>query len=328
MLEVPSGLSNEQIQTWEALVGRVVTLDERVWGKSVGAKVINQWLDNFSGRTGLPVWEERLHALYMLSQFMYFGSREIRILLRSLYRDLFLLPMAHSVKARTASEYEFSVELKKILVESRFLGVGNPSESGVHLLYYFRQENSLSKHDFMDAAQIYKYEQGSEGRKRSLRYENVKRYVFIDDMCGSGETAVRYSNDVLPDLMELKPEVELHYLCLFGTKKGMDRVRSASRFGENAAAVFELDDSYKWALPGARYKSGLPNGLSAGTLDAIAQVYGAMLWGRHPLGYEDGQLLLGFFHNTPDNTMPVIWRDVDNGPPPPWSPIFRRYPKV
>jgi transposase InsO family protein len=33
---------------------------------------------------------ERLHALFLLSQFMYFGSRELRELLRALFRDLYL----------------------------------------------------------------------------------------------------------------------------------------------------------------------------------------------------------------------------------------------
>ncbi len=328
MLEVPNGLSNEQIQSWESLASRIVTLDERAWGRQVGASVINEWLQNFDGKTGSTSAEERIHALYMLSQFMYFGSREIRVLLRSLYRDLFLLPLAHAVKEKTGSKNEFIATMRRELQATRFLGVGNPSESGVHLLYYFRQENQLSKQDFMDAAQIYKHEVGPVGRKRVLRYGAVTRYVFIDDMCGSGETAVRYSDDVLPDLIALMPDVQVHYLCLFGTRSGMDRVRADSKFGSNASAVFELDESYKWSLPASRYKSGLPAGLSQSILDSIATVYGNRLWPAHPLGYEDGQLLLGFFHNTPDNTIPVIWRDTKNGPAPSWSPVFRRYPKV
>lgn len=327
MLEIPNGLSNDQILAWESLASRIVTLNERAWDRRVGAEVITSWLENFDGRTGNATAEERLGALYMLSQFMYFGSREIRVLLQALYRDLFLLPLAHEVKARTGSVSDFNSEMNSQISKTRFLGLGNPSESGVHLLYYFRQENLLSKSDFIDAAQMYKNVEVAGERRRVARYDDVERYIFIDDMCGSGETAVRYSNDVLPDLLDQKPGIEVSYLCLFGTKAGMDRVRGESRFGQNAAAVFELDESYKWCSKDSRFKAGIPVGVDPKILDSIALTYGSGLSIHHPLGYLDGQLLLGFFHNTPDNTMPVIWADAYNSGTS-WYPAFRRYPKV
>ena len=33
------------------------------------------------------------------------------------------------------------------------------------------------------------------------------------------------------------------------------------------------------------------------------------------LGFEDSQLLIGFHHNTPDNTLPIIWFDEPGGVP-------------
>jgi hypothetical protein len=58
-------------------------------------------------------------------------------------------------------------------------------------------------------------------------------------------------------------------------------------------------------------------------LKQIAHSYGSLLSG-HPLGYKDGQLLLGFAHNTPDNTPPIFWSE---GHREPWSPVFIRYDK-
>lgn len=57
----------------------------------------------------------------------------------------------------------------------------------------------------------------------------------------------------------------------------------------------------------------------------MCQTYGARLWPAFPLGYRDGQLMIGFHHNTPDNTLPVLWFDRPN---PPWTPMFRRYHKM
>ena len=94
MLKAPPTLSNEQMALWDTLGTRIVTLDERVWEGIANGPAVENWLGNFVGRTGAPVDLERLHALYLLSQFMYFGVREIRVLLKSMYRELFLLPLA------------------------------------------------------------------------------------------------------------------------------------------------------------------------------------------------------------------------------------------
>jgi hypothetical protein len=328
MLRAPTSLDNEQIALWETLATRLVTLGERVWEGIANGPAVENWLDNFVGLTGVSADVERLHALYLLSQFMYFGAREIRVLLKALYRDHFLLPLAQRIRAQTTGEAEFVARMSEERAATRFLGVGNPSESGVHLLYYFRQENQLSKSVFLDSAQIYKMSNEDSDRKRVPRHTEVKRYVFLDDMCGSGETAVRYSKDLLPDLIDQNKDIELFYLSLFASKDGLDRVRRETVFGERCGAVFELDESYKWAVSGSRYLSNLQPGLNSALLVSLATVYGTAIMPGHPLGYLGGQLLLGFFHNTPDNTLPVIWCDQPNGSHVSWYPIFRRYPKV
>jgi hypothetical protein len=58
---------------------------------------------------------------------------------------------------------------------------------------------------------------------------------------------------------------------------------------------------------------------------ATCEKYGQHLWAADPLGYKDGQLLLGFSHNTPDNTLPIFWSE--GHPPRLWEPMFKRYHK-
>ena len=41
-----------------------------------------------------------------------------------------------------------------------------------------------------------------------------------------------------------------------------------------------------------------------------------------PLGFEDGQYMIGLSYNTPDNTLPIFWAQ-GNG----WVPIFERKTK-
>lgn len=328
MLNAPSTLANAQMALWDKLTTRLLTLDERVWEGRASGPAIQNWLENFTGRSGATPEIERLHALYVLSQFMYFGSQEIRVLLRALYRELFLLPLAQKVRASATSAADFSERMRQEKAATRFLGVGNPSESGVHMLYYFRQENGLSKAAFLDSAEIYKLSEVAGHRRRVPSHPEVKRYVFLDDICGSGETAVKYSQNLLPELLAEKPEVELWYFSLFATSDGLRRVTRDTVFGTHCGAVYELDDTYKWTARSSRYLFTLPNGLYRSLLVALPFVYGDLLLPDHPLGYQESELLLGFSHNTPDNTMPIIWFEQEHGTGEKWYPIFRRYPKV
>ena len=44
---------------------------------------------------------------------------------------------------------------------------------------------------------------------------------------------------------------------------------------------------------------------------------------NYPLGYDNGQYMLGFEYNTPDNTLPIFWGMGDG-----WVPLFKRYQKI
>lgn len=324
-----SYFSSEHEDLAAALKQRITILNERAWEHKLDNDAINRWLENFNGRTGLEPEIERIHALYLLSQFMYFGSREIRVLLRAIYNDLYLAPLIQEVRQSLGGSrdlQEIASSLNTEISKTRFLGVGNPSESGVHLLYYFRQENSLSKKQFADNAQIITRDQ--ETQKRVLRYPEIERYVFVDDVCGSGETAVRYSNDFLREMQELNKNVKIHYFCLFANADGMDVVRRNSAFGNNCGAVYEFDKSYRCVSEDSRYFKSTPDGINLDSARKIADIYGQIICPGHPMGYLDSQMLLGFTHNTPDNTLPIIWMDSDNCSSSPWTPAFRRYPKV
>jgi hypothetical protein len=313
--------------TKEQLIKRIMILNERVWERRVPQTRIDAWLNNFTGRV-TEVETERLHALFWLSQFMYYGSKEIRVLLRAMYRDLYLCPLVQFVRGalqpdHTQQELECAVQHE--FNSTTFFGVGNPSESGIHLLYYFRQENTLAKDKFMDAAQI--FSRNGAGT-RSLREPNITRYVFLDDVCGTGDQAVAYSDTILKEIRDLNPDAQLAYYCLFASAKGIARIRNKTLFGKNAAAVHELDKTYRAFEDDARYFTIKYPDIDRATAIAVAREYGELLDPNYAAGYKDSQLLLGFHHNTPDNTLGIIWEDSAHGAKIPWAPAFKRYPKV
>lgn len=327
----------------EELINKLKTLDETIWEGKVKTPFIEAWLENFT-QDSAGVTSERTHGLYLLGHFMFFGDRQIRELLKAMFRDLFKYPLIEQIRKADRDTLDldhinsrFAEELK----QTRFLGVGNAAESGTHLLYFFRQENRLGKSLFIHSHQIFTRRriEGSStgimkwlcrvitairGRTLTLRDPKVKTYVFIDDVCGSGSQAAEYSTEIIEDLKRLKPDAQVVYLSLFATSDGLNYVRSNTLF-DVADCIFELDETFKCFYQASRYFQPSVNVIDPNFAKQMCLKYGRQLFPRHPLGYSDGQLLLGLHHNTPDNTLPIFWSDESSGTS--WTPIFKRYPK-
>lgn len=310
------------------LESTIQTLRRHAWDDEIQWPQVERWLNNFQGEV-IDKEDEQVYALYVLSRFMYFGRSLVREMLRSLYRDYFEAPLKQ--RLRRANNNTRDVLLLERLYQSelhstRFLGIGNPAESGAHLLYYFRQENRLPKNLFADLSSAF------EPKARDAltvgfvpRDKKIKRYVFFDDLVGSGTQVSQYLSDCLPSIRAEAPDVELTYMCLFGTKKGMERANEVDLFDGDAQSLFFLDDSYKAFEKASRYFRSPPDWFDLNIMRRIAEHYGSKLWAKDPLGYKDGQLLLSFSHNTPDNAPPIFW---DENFYMQWAPVFLRYTKI
>jgi hypothetical protein len=309
----------------QALLAKIKTLNETVWERRATQPAIEDWLSNFA-RSNSASQSEELHALFLLSNFMYFGSRQIRELLKAVYRDLYRYPIVQSIRRANSDSLDSTVIEPLYKAErnvTRFLGVGNPSESGCHLLYYFRQENGLPKDLFIHTHQLFTRVGGGT---LGLRDPAITRYVFIDDFCGSGKQGTEYSRDLVEDIKRLNPNVAVAYYVLFATAQGMNRIRSETLF-DDVRAVYELDTSFKCFSTDSRYFRTKEPEIDSGFCEQMCKHYGEKLVGAtHSLGFDNSQLLIGFHHNTPDNTLPIIWFDEPGKTP--WNPIFRRYPKL
>lgn len=310
----------------DSLYEKLKSLSETVWERQHSLVHIEQWVNQFDTVDNIQD-DERIHALYLLTNFIYFGQTEIRALLVSLYRDLFRTPIIHKIRrahGNTTDATFLGEEYKKELNATKFLGVGNPSESGVHLLYYFRQENSLPRTLFINSHEIFSRETVGSSQILSVKDDAIKTYVFIDDLCGSGTQAEQYSRDLIDPLRKLKADVKIHYLVLFATDVGLKAVRDLRRY-DNVSSVYELDSSFKALEPASRIFTAQDGRYDRLKVRATCEKHGRQLWANHPLGYKDGQLLLGFSHNTPDNTLPIFWGE--GVPAHPWEPMFKRYHK-
>lgn len=317
---------------FDTLKNKIYAYGQTIWKDKWKDGITEQWLENFSNADEEIQYRERLNMLYLLTKFMYFGSEELRQILLSLYRDLFKYPIIKQIREANNNTLDRSIVdriYRDELAQSRFLGVGNPSESGVHMLYYFRQECGLPKTQFITTADIFSSQRKQEntgGVTRSyletgLADETIRRYVFIDDFCGTGTQALDYLRKHVEDIKHIDAGVSVQYLMMFGTEFGINQIRKANVF-DRVEAVFMLDETFRCFSQNSRYYKSTPDmSIDVAFAHATAQSYGTPLFGD-PLGYKDCQLLLGLFHNTPDNSLPIFW-----GETPTWTPIFKRYNK-
>ncbi len=305
------------------LEAKIKSLSKTLWDNRVSGPILDAWLDNFDGKCIPDREREQILALFLLSQFSYFGYRQIRELLKVLYRDLYRYPIIKSIRKSNNDTLDGVIiepQFDNVLNSTRFLAFGNPSESGTHLLYYFRQENNLKANNIIHVHDIFEQSLDGGGGAAVLKDKSISRYVFIDDFCGSGTQAIRLSEKgtALPLLKKLHPDIKLSYYVLFATQIGLSKVKNDTVF-DDVKAVHLLDDSFHCFDINSRYFGHEAYGKNE-SID-LCFCYGKKLKRSDPLGFKCCQLLLGFHHNIPNNSLPIFWSGNN------WVPIFPRYNK-
>lgn len=276
----------------------------------------NKWLSNFKND------EERLDAMFLLSKFMYFDNETIRELMVRIYEDLYKRPIVYDIRRKhekTTDTAFIESEFEKIKTKTRFLSIGNPSESSAHLLYFFRQENYLKRDLFIGPHELFSHTEKGGDIQASLMVEGIERIVVLDDFCGSGNQAKKFNENFVRFLKEKCPEIKISYFALFAIEDGLEVVRELSF--DKADAMFILDNSYKCFSEHSRFFIDEPDSYKDKCRE-MCERYGKRI-SRTPLGYQDCQMLLGFHHNTPNNTLPIFWQER-NG----WIPMFKRFAKI
>jgi hypothetical protein len=312
----------------EELEKKLEVLVMHAWDQEIRQPEINAWSQNFDGRYCDSSLERR-YSLFMLTKFIYFSKRLVREMLKSLYRDQFQGPLRRRLR-KNLNNTRDSALIDRLyfdeLNSTRFIGVGNPSESGAHLLYYFRQVNHLSKELFSDINSSFKTIVDRTGKITLVpHHERVKRYIFFDDLVGTAEQSSVYLSKTLKQIRDGSSDVDIRFMCLFSKTEGLKKLNQPNLFDGKATSLFELDKTFSAFDDDSRYFADAPGWFDKEHAKEFAIEYGRPLF-RPPLGHGDGQLLLGFSHNTPDNSLPIFWKEGSVAIP--WSPIFLRYDKV
>ena len=166
----------------------------------------SKWLDNFKEK------DEKLNAMFLLSKFMYFDNETIRELMVRIYEDLYKRPIVYEIRKQNKGTTDSNViesKFKEALSKTRFLSIGNPSESSAHLLYFFRQENYLKRDLFISPHELFSHNKDGEDIQASLKVAGIERIVLLDDFCGSGNQATKFHEEFVTYLKDKAPQVHI-----------------------------------------------------------------------------------------------------------------------
>jgi formylglycine-generating enzyme required for sulfatase activity len=161
----------------------------------------------------------------------------------------------------------------------------SPSGSGGMYLYDYRKNLSLSERHFPQ-------------NEPTAIQDRAQAMVFIDDMIGSGRQATKYYAQNLAEF-----DVEMYYCALFGFEQGIEHVRRHAGFKQIIVGTL-LSDQERAFAPSSRV---FEDKHTRRRLKRLCMTYGKKLYPKGPLGYDASESLLVFPHNTPNNTLPILW---------------------
>ncbi|MEW6195825.1 MAG: hypothetical protein AB1521_11785 [Bacteroidota bacterium] len=272
----------------------IMHTSEIVWKKEITEKNIEKWLANFQGEV-FSIEEERIIALWLLSNFVYYNEDEVRHLCILLFKEYI-----HNILSSYNDKVDIPQKIKNIVEKTRFLSLGRPSESSGYILYYFRQVNDLNMKNFFVP--------------QDPSYTNIDHIVFVDDVTLSQGLDGQAFN-VLKNFNSNNKKKLM--LTMIATREAID---SLKRINVEVISAITLDDRNKCFSPNSFIFVTFPQHVENCRL--FANYYGQKAKSTIPLGYNDGQFAFGFFYNTPDNTLPIFWGEENN-----WFPIVKRYDK-
>jgi hypothetical protein len=282
--------------TEKDLKRQIMNTSDVVWQPNeLSEKEINRWLENFTGEAIANVDEERILALWLLNHFVFYNEQEVRYLCKLVYKDF-----VHRQLISQPDGFNLQNAINDISSTFRFHYMGQPSESGSFVLYYFRQENYLPMKYFLKFLDVEKKVD-----------DNI---IFIDDNTLTGDK----DSQAHIFFSALKPKNKKRILLTFiATKKAVENLAKINVEVISPIILDERDRCFdKNSEIFFHHKAHLK------VCEKMVTHYGQKIYPQKSLGFKNAQLMFGFFYNTPDNTIPIFWCEK-NG----WYPIVKRYDK-
>lgn len=275
------------------------------WNLPQREESLNEWLNNFDGSALGDYKYERKLALWILLHFTFYTDEEIRGLCRVAHAKYIHAELMRLYKNGDLNNQSIEQCKLNILKDTLFVPAGVPSESGGHISYIYRQANDLSK-SYFDPS----------------RANDVNRIVILDDVSISGHQASGYIEQIPAQKGQSK-----FFIPLFITENAKQELHQnhpeliiiSPVLIDSRSKCFS-EDSFVFNSPWS--KELAKDALSMCSYYGSKIVEGSEEMGSYPLGFSNGQMLIGLPHNVPNNSLPIIWHDGHE-----WKPFKARHHK-
>lgn len=271
------------------------------WDEQIKERKIQEWLSNFTGECLGNVDIEHKLALWLLLNFTFYTIRDVKKLCKEIFQQF----LREELKEGEFEEgLDRNKKIEKILEDTCFVPLGNPSESGAKILYDFRTENKLGKKLF----------EANRTKYRCL--------VLIDDVTISGSQAMKY-------LKDCTIQADKFYLLVFmASPTAIENIKRSNELKPIYSILLDSrtkcfsEDSFVFQGEQEEKIKILAMKMCKYYGNKIMAVFSDTNMRNFPLGFNDDEQMFGFYYNTPDNTMPIFWCDEN------WTSIFLRYNKI
>jgi hypothetical protein len=311
-VEITDICEKVNIDTVKSCINR---MSVAAWDNAVSETRIEKWLNNFDGRALGDINVEKTLAAWLLMNFTYFNIREVEELCSVIYRKFIQGKLKEEYyEGKKDSDKE---KIKEVIKNTLFTPLGNPSESGSLILYHYRQVNKIPNMVFDQHKDI----------ASKVKDGSLSDIVLIDDVIFTGAQAIpriqeyaHYQCNISISVLIITKEAESYIkqcypeLCIYSAYTLDDR---SKLFSEDSFA-FSNNDNKELKPYALRMCEVYGNYLVKNEMPCSARYME-----NYPLGFGDKQLALGFFYNTPDNTLPIFWCES-----PHWEPVFLRNQKI
>lgn len=254
---------------------------------------IEKWLVNFKLK------HERKTAFELVPKIIFYTRKEMEALCEITFNKLL-----KSVERNLARPADMS------FLNNHFILVPL-TDSGAIWCRHLRHSRELNTQIVKQSLKDLQNSDFSEGRY----------VIFVEDFVGSGADAVsKYIDLKLGKKKKGISDIHFYYFTLIAAQWGIERIEKNTEFeivaGEILTSQYKCfsDESIIYPEAGERAEA-----------EKVFRKYGLQLCNSDPeindfpLGFNNDQLTVVLYDNTPDNTLTVIWYpDKD------WFPLFKR----
>ncbi len=287
IIEEISNINQNQI------IDRIKEISLSAWDNYLEMNTLRAWLNNFKGDALGNAAAEQVLALWIVQNFVLYTDRDVRAMCKNLWWKY----IHHLIEIYEEEGFMEEASIKEkyeyIVKNTTIQPLGNCSGSGTNIAYFFRQSNGIASSHFDLSS--------SDG--------NYKYLVLIDDATLSG----RQAEENLEHYRNIADKEKI-IITLISTQKAKDYLIGKVKL----ISSVELDDKSKCFSEYSYVFARKPEWQEL--TKKMCTYYGKKIDPRNPLGFRNGQYILGFYYNIPNNSLPILWGTLNK-----WTPLFTRY---